>query len=379
MIRVEEVRGRKGLKKFVEFQIDLYKGNPYFVPPIVSMEVDNFDIEQNPSMQVGDMIFFMAYNEDEKPVGRIAGIINHRYNKKAGTRLCRFGYVDFIDDKAVSKALFDAVVKWARFQGMTTLAGPLGMTDFDKEGALIEGFDQKQTFNTIYNHAYYIDHFKAYGLAMEEDTVWLEYFFPMPDKLDEKHLAVAEFVKSHYGLKASLLKDTKDIKKNYGPKIFDLLNEAYAHLDYVSELDRSQIDYFIDYWLKLVPLDLVAIVTDQDDNLVSFGITCPSLAEAQQKAKGSLFPFGWYHMLKGLYFKGGSDIWDLMLIAVSPKYQGKGVSTLLFTTLFGSGKKRRFKWVSAYPQLEKNIGVHAHWKVFGAKVNRRRATFKKFI
>lgn len=379
MVRIEEIRGRKALAKFVEFQIDLYKGNPYYVPPIISMEVDNLDIDVNPSMQVGDMVFFMAYDEDNNPVGRIAGIINHRYNKKANTSLCRFGYVDFIDDKNVSKALFDAVVKWAKVQGMTSLAGPLGMTDFDKEGALIEGFDQKSTISTIYNYPYYIDHYKAYGFKMEEDTVWLEYFFPMPESLDKKHLAVAEYIKSHYKLKSSFVKDSNIARKNYGPKIFDLLNKTYAMLDYVSELDQNQIDYLLNYWLKLVPLDMIAIVTNDQDELVAFGITCPSLAEAQQKAKGHLFPFGWFHMLKGLYWKGGSDTWDLMLIAVRPDYQGKGVSTLLFTQLFESGKKRKFKWVSPYPQLEKNYAVHAHWKTLNAKVNRRRATFKKFI
>ena len=379
MVRIEEIIGRKALTKFVEFQINLYKGNPYYVPPIISMEVDNFDAEVNPSMRVGDMIFFMAYDEKNNPVGRIAGIINNRYNKKEGVKVCRFGYIDFIDDRAVSKALLDAVAKWGRFQGLTTLVGPLGMTDLDREGALIEGFDQLSTMTTIYNYPYYIEHYKAYGLKMEEDIVWEEYLFPMPDQLDQKHLAIADFVKSRYHLKSMCLKDFSEAKTNHGPKIFDLLNKTYSMLNYVSELDQDQIAYYVETWLKILPLDLIAVVTDENDDVVAFGITAPSLSKAQQKANGHLFPFGWYHMLKSIFFKGCADTWDLMLIAVRPDYQGKGVSTLIFTQLFPSGKKHKFKWVSPYPQLIKNYGIHAHWKAFNAKVNRRRATFKKYL
>ena len=379
MIRIEEITGRRALAKFVEFQIELYKGNPNYVPPLIKVEVDNFDMNINPSMQVGEMVFYMAYDEANKPVGRIAGIINNRYNKKAGIRVCRFGYVDFIDDRSVSRALFDAVVKWGKFQGMTTLVGPLGMTDLDREGALIDGFDQLSAMATIYNYPYYIEHYKAYGFKMEEDTVWEEYSFPMPEKLDQKHLAIAEFVKSHYHLKSFCMKDLKVAKTKYGPKIFELLNKTYSMLDYVSELDQKQIEYYIDSWLRIVPLDLIGIVTNDRDEVVAFGITAPSLSKAFQKAKGHLFPFGWFHVLKSIYWKGGSDIWDLMLIAVHPDYQGKGVSTLLFAELFESGQKHKFKWVSPYPQLVRNYGIHSHWKAFNAKVNRRRATFRKSI
>lgn len=374
MITIKEIRGRKQLRQFVQFAIDLYEGNDCYVPPIIDDEVNNLDADRNPAFSFCDSVFFMAYDESGKPVGRIAGFINPRYNKKSGDSLCRFGFVDFIDDLEVSRALFDAVTQWGRSRSMTSLAGPLGLTDLDYEGALIEGFDQLSTMSTIYNYPYYIDHFKAYGMA--EDAVWNEFLIPIPEQMTDKHKRVAEFVKSHYGLKSFSETSSKRLEKRYGHKIFELLNEAYSHLYCVSELDDRQIQYYIDLYLPLLRLDCIRLVTDRDDNLIAFAITCPSMARAQQKAHGHLFPFGWYHMLKAMYLHG-TDLWDLMLIAVRPDYQGKGVTALLFTDMFEVGVRNGYKFVTAYPQLTYNNKVQDQWKYFDFKINRRRATFRK--
>ena len=373
MITIKEISSRKELKRFVQFAIDLYKGNDCYVPPLISDEVDNLDKSKNPAFRFCDAVFFMAYDEKGVPVGRIAGIINPRYNEKSGERLCRFGYVDFIDDRTVSQALFDAVALWGKAKGMTSLAGPMGMTDLDYEGALTEGFDQLSTMSTIYNYHYYIEHFKAYG--MNVDAQWNEFLIPVPEKITDKHIRVSDFVRNHYGLKSFSETSSKRLRERYGYKIFELLNVAYSHLYCVSELDDRQIQYYIDLYLPLLPLECIRLVTDSSDNLIAFGVTCPSMARAQQKAKGSLFPFGWYHLVKAMYFKG-TDTWDLMLIAVHPDYQGKGVTALLFTDMLPVGIRRGFRYVSAYPQLTDNFKVQEQWKYFDYKINRRRATFR---
>lgn len=374
MIRIEEIRGRKALTEFVEFAIRLYKDNDCYVPPIIADEVNNLDADRNPAFRFCDSVFFMAYNESGVPVGRIAGFINSRYNQKSGEALCRFGFIDFIDDQEVSRALLDAVAQWGRSYNMTALAGPMGMTDLDYEGALTEGFDQLSTMSTIYNHAYYIDHYRSYGMV--PDAQWNEFLIPMPEQVTDKHIRVAEFVKQKFGLRSFSETSSKRLREKYGHKIFELLNIAYSHLYCVSELDDQQIQYYIDLYLPLLPLECIRLVTDADDNLIAFGITCPSMARAQQKAHGRLLPFGWLHLAKALFLKGGTDTWDLMLIAVRPDFQGKGVAAMLFTDLLPVGLKRRFKYVSAYPQLITNTKVTDQWKYFDHTINRRRATFR---
>ena len=373
MITIREIRGRKQLKRFVKFAIELYKGNDCYVPPIISDEVNNLDAHCNPAFRFCDSVFFMAYDSSGKPVGRIAGFINPRYNQKADHQLCRFGYVAFIDDPQVSKALLDAVAEWGRSHGMDSLAGPLGMTDLDYEGALTEGFDQLSTMSTIYNHPYYIDHFMAYGLDV--DARWNEYVIPVPEQITDKHRKVAEFVRTRYGLRSFSETSRKRLREKWGRKIFYLLNETYSPLYCVSELDDSQIDYYIGLYLPMLRLDCIRLVADHDDNLIGFAITCPSMSRAQQKAKGHLFPMGWYHLLKAMHKRGGTDIWDLMLIGVRPDYQGKGVTSLIFTDLIEVGRRNGYRYVSAYPQLVENTKVQEQWKYFDYEINRRRATF----
>lgn len=374
MIQIAEISGRKELRKFVSFAIQLYKDNDCYVPPLIEDEVDTLDRTKNPALRFCDSVYYIAKDESGNVLGRIAGFINPRYNSKSGDNLCRFGFVDFVDDKEVSRALLDAVSEWGRKKGMTSLAGPLGMTDLDYEGALTDGFDQLGTMSTIYNYPYYIDHFKAYG--MEEDAVWSEFLIPIPEKITDKHLRVAEFVRTRCGLRSFSETNRKRLREKYGHQIFELLNVCYSQLYCVSELDDAQIQYYLDKYLPLLPLECIRLVANADDELVAFAVTCPSMARAQQKAKGRLLPFGWYHLLKALKLKGGTDIWDLMLIGVRPDYQGKGVTALIFTDMIQMGLKRGLKVVSAYPQLTTNTKVREQWKYFDYKINRTRATFK---
>lgn len=374
MVRIEEIKGRKQLTKFVKFAIDLYKGNDCYVPPIISGEVDNLDETKNPAFKFCDAIFYMAYNEKNKCVGRIAGIINPRYNSKSGEKLCRFGFVDFIDDYEVSKALFDAVSEWGKAKGMTSFAGPMGFTDLDYEGALTEGFDKLSTISTIYNYPYYQQHYEKYGMMM--DAKWNEFEIKVPATISERHQQIASFVIQHYNLRSFYVKDPKELVAKYGKKIFELLNIAYSPLYCVSELDDDQINYYISTYIPQLKMECLRLVTDSEDNLIAFAITCPSLARAQQKAKGHMWPFGWIHLAKAMYMKGGTEGWDLMLIAVRPDYQGKGVNSLLIHDLLKVGIKNGYKWVAAYPELDYNFKVQSQWKYFDSEVSKKRATFR---
>jgi GNAT superfamily N-acetyltransferase len=282
--------------------------------------------------------------------------------------------VDFIDDPAVSRALLDAVAEWGHAAGMNELVGPLGFTDLDYEGCLIEGFDRLSTSSTIYNYPYYRHHFEQYGLT--QDAIWNEYLMQLPDAVPEKHLRVAELVAKRYHLQ--VIKPTNRVRlvRRYGRKIFELLNQAYEPLYGFCSLTDKQIRYYIAQYLPFIRLDCVRIVVDQEDQVVAFGITCPSLSRAQQKARGRLFPMGWYYLLHALYGHG-TDIWDLYLVGVRPDYQGKGVNALLFTDLIPQAIANGYRWVESNPELDTNHKVQEQWQYFSPERHKRRCTFKK--
>lgn len=375
-IEILQIHSRSELRDFVRFAIDLYKGNDCYVPPIIKTEVDSLTAEINPAFDFCDAAYFMAYC-DGKAVGRIAGFINRRFNEKFNRAQCRFCYVDFVDDQAVSKALLDVVRTWGKKKGCTELVGPLGLTDLDYEGCLTFGFDQLGTISTIYNYPYYSRHFEAYGL--QKDAEWYEYRMRIPEAIPEKHQLVARIVKERLGLR--VVKDTnaKTFIPRYGDKIFRLLNEAYAPLYGFCELTERQIKYYIDLYLPQIRLSLVRVIVDAEDNVVAFGVTCPSLSRAQQKAKGSLFPWGWFHMAKAMYMKGGTDTWDLYLIAVRPDLQGKGVNALLFTELIPEAHRNGFVWCESNPELASNTKVQSQWQYFERMQHKRRCSFRMDI
>ncbi|MDE6443583.1 MAG: N-acetyltransferase [Muribaculaceae bacterium] len=373
MIEIKTIEPTKeNLKAFTQFQIDLYKDNPYFVPPLISDDVATLSPKQNPAFDFCDSVYFMAFR-DGKPVGRIAGIINRQVNERHKTSNARFGFIDFIDDPEVSEALLTAVEEWARKKGLKKLIGPLGFTDLDHEGMLIEGFQEEGTMATIYNHAYYAEHLERHGYKKESD--WVEFLIDVPDSVPEKMSRIAEIVKKKYGLKVLKYTSRSRVKNEYGRALFHLINDAYDGLYEYSHLTERQIEYYIDIYLNLLNLDLVTLIVDKEGHLVGVGISMPSMSKALRKSRGKLFPFGWYHLLKGL--KGKNDTVDLLLVAVKPEYQNKGVNALLFTDLIPAYQRYGFRQAESNPEMETNSRVQNQWEYFKHRQHRRRRSFYK--
>ncbi len=373
MVEIRQINPtRSNLKKFVEFQIKLYEGNPYFIPPLVSDEIATLDSKVNPAFDHCESAYFMAYR-DGKPVGRIAAMINKQVNEKENSRQARFGFVDFIDDAEVSKALFDKAEQWAKEKGMDNIVGPLGFTDLDNEGMLINGFEELGTMATIYNYPYYPQHIERLGYEKEVD--WHEFLIEIPEQIPDKHKRIAEIVKKKFNLRVVKFTSRKALKEQYGQALFELINEAYDNLYGYSRLTKRQIDYYIKIYLGMLNLDLVTLIVDGDDQLVGVGISIQSMSRALQKSKGKMFPFGWWHLLKGL--KGKNDRVDLLLVAVKPQYMGKGVNALLFTDLIPAYNKYGFKWAESNPELESNAAVQNQWEAFTYRQHRNRRAFIK--
>lgn len=373
MIDIKRIEPTKGeLKKFTQFQIDLYSSNPYYVPPLVSDDVATLLPGKNPAFDFCESVYFMAYR-DGHPVGRIAGIINRQVNENSKEKAVRFGFIDFIDDYEVSAALLKAVEDWGRSKGMKKIIGPLGFTDLDHEGMLVDGFEELSTMATIYNYPYYPEHLERLGYSKESD--WVEFLIDVPETIPDKYDRIAEIVKRKYGLKVLKYTSRKRVKDEYGKALFHLINEAYASLYQYSPLTERQIDYYIDIYLGLLNLDLLTLIVDKDSKLVGVGISMPSMSRALQKSKGKFLPFGWYHLLKGL--KGKNDRVDLLLVAVHPDYQNKGVNALLFQDLIPYYNKYGYKYAESNPEMETNSKVQSQWEYFPYRQHRRRRSFHK--
>ncbi len=366
---------KKQLKEFVNFGVNFYKGNKYFVPPLLTDDINTLSPDKNPAFEFCESEYFMAYR-DGKPVGRIAAIINHKVNKKDNKKELRFGFIEFIDDIEVTKALFDAAIAWGKQKGMTSILGPLGFTDMDHEGALVEGFDELSTMATIYNYPYYPEHFEKLGFEKKAD--WVEFQMTVPDAIPEKHVRISEIVKKKYGLHTVRYNNRKKLVAEIGKPLFHLINEAYNDLFGYSPLSDKQIDHYIKNYLPIIRFDHLSIIKDAEDNLVGVGIAVPSMSRALQKSHGKFFPFGWYHLLRAL-FLNKTDIVDLLLVAIKPEYQGKGVNALLFTDLIPSFQKCKYKYAESNPELELNQKVQSQWQYFETRQHKRRRAFGKAI
>ena len=371
-ITIREISGKKALKKYVQFNIDLYKENPYAVPPLIFDEVGTLSPDKNPAFEFCESVYYMAYDE-EKPVGRIAGIINHKVNEKCGKKSARFGFVDFIDNTEVSSALFNAVEKWAHEKGMEEIVGPLGFTDMDPEGLLIEGYDQPGTMVAIYNYPYYVNHITRLGY--EKDNDWVEFKIYVPEEIPVKHKRISDIVQAKYKLKVLKYNSIKKIVKDYGRKIFELINQAYADLYGYSALSEKQIDYYVKMYVPMVRLENVSLIVNEKEELVGVGIAIPSMTKALQKAKGKLFPFGFIHILKAL--RGKNDVVDLLLVALRPDYQNTGANALLFSDLIPVFIKNGYKYAESNPELEENGKVQSQWQYFENVQHKRRRAYKK--
>ncbi|MBO5311563.1 MAG: N-acetyltransferase [Bacteroidales bacterium] len=374
-IQIKTVTTRKDLKTFVRYANRLYKGNKYYVPSMPFDDLNTLDKEKNGAFDFCKAEYYLAYKDGEV-VGRVAAIVNYKANEAWNVDQVRFGWFDFIDDLEVSKALLDAVVAFGKAHGMTQIVGPLGFTDFDPEGMLVEGFDRVSTMALIYNHPYYPEHMKKHGYVKE--TGWLEYRITIPEELPEKHIKIAEIVKERYNLK--IVKKTKRQirKEKYGHKLFRLINETYCVLYGYSLLSEKQIDQYVDVYLGLVDMEMLTFIEDSEGELIGAGITIPSMAEALQKCNGEIFPFGWYHLLKSMYW-GKPDTLDMLLIGVKPEWQNKGVNSLLFVDLFQRYKKMGFKYAETNANLETNAKVQAMWTPFEREQHKKRWVFGKEI
>lgn len=365
---------KSNIRKYVKFGIDLYDGNSCYVPPLVMDEMATLSPDRNPAFDHCSAQMFMAYR-DGRPAGRITAIINDLVNRKESNKAMRFGFVDYIDDAEVVDALFAAAEDWGRKHGCTAMIGPMGFSDMDHEGMLIEGFDEMGTMATIYNYPYYPRHMERMGFVKDAD--WVEYRIKVPDGVPDKHRRIADIVSRKYGLRLATYSSRKELRTRYGQALFDLINEAYADLYGYSPLTRREIDYYIDIYLGILRLEDIAVVVDADDRLIAVGISMPSMSEALRKSRGRLFPMGWYHLLKAL--RGHVDVVDLLLVAVRPEYQSKGVNALLFTHLIPNFIAGGYKYAESNLELEGNENVQKQWEYFERRQHRRRRAWRREI
>ena len=370
-VEIREVTNKKDLKNFIWFGVNLYKNCEFAAPPLVMDDLLNLKKGSNPALEFCDVSYYLAY-KNNVIAGRVACIINPVANQTWNEKYARFGWLDFIDDLEVSKALFDTAEKWAREKGMKALHGPLGFTDFDHEGTLIEGFDKLGTLATIYNYPYYQEHIEKYGYLKDVD--YKEFLITVPEVFPEKYFRIAEIVKQKYKLTSVDIKSRKQIVDKYGTKIFNLLNTCYQSLYGFTKLNKDQINFYIKLYFSFFRLDMLSILVDEKDEVIAFGVAMPSFTKALQKAKGRLFPIGWFYMLRSLY---KNDLVDLYLMAVHPDYQNKGVSSVMFAKMMPAAAKNGYKFAESNPELETNTIVSAQWGSFEHVNHKRRRVFIK--
>lgn len=373
-VEIKVVETKEDLKKFVLFGNELYKNNPYHIPVLVKDELETLDKDINPAFEFCEAVYYLAY-KNGRIVGRIAGIINHRANEAWNQTHARFGFVDFINDNEVVDALFDAVAKWAKSKGMDMLHGPMGFTDMDKEGMLVEGFDRLGTMITIYNYAYYPKQLERIGFMKDQD--WKEYIITIPDSIPERHVRISNLVSQKYGLSVLKFKTNKELIP-YGPVVFELINKCYANLYGFSQLSDRQIQYYSKMYMPLLRPDFVTMIRrDKDEKIIGFGLALPNLSRAMRKANGSLFPFGFVHLLRAL--KGRPRVVDLYLMGVLPEYQNRGVNALLFNDLIPIFRQSGAKFAESNPELETNMSVQLQWNYFERKHHKTRRAYIKPI
>ena len=379
-IEIKKVESRRDLCKFIDFHNELYKGNPYHVPNLYFDEMNTFRKDKNAAFDFCEAEYFMAYR-DGKVVGRVAAIINHSANKKWERESVRFGWIDFVDDIEVSKALLKAVEDYGKSKGMKEIVGPLGFTDMDPEGMLLYGYDQLGTQATAYNYPYYPEHMERMG-GWEKDNDYVEYKLYVPEEMPEKYATIAKMIQKRYNLQVKKLKRNEIYGENgYGKKIFDVVNETFKDLYGYSKLTDRQIEQYVKMYLPMADLDLITIIEDwntPDHKVVGVGISIPSLARALQKCGGKLFPFGWWHILRALKFHK-TEVVDLLLVGVLPEYRQKGANALLFYDLIPHYQRLGFKWGETHVEMETNMKVQGQWQYLNREIHKRRRCYKKDI
>ena len=374
-VEIRKINSRKELKKFIEFANELYKDCPYYCPPLFFDEMNCFNPENNPALEVCEYQLWMAYR-DRKPVGRIAGIINRRANEKWGYKHVRFGWFDFIDDVEVSKALLDTVAAWGKERGMDELNGPVGFTDFDHEGLLLEGYEYLAPMASLYNYPYYVKHVEAYGLVKEADWIELQVYPPQgcPERLDR----IAEIVKQRSHVRVDKVKNSRELVRKYGIQYMDVIDEAYQKLYNFQPMTEKQKNYYKNMYFPILNFDFVTLVVNEKDEIVGVGLGMPDISNALRKCRGHLFPFGWYHILKALKAKH-MEVFNLLLIAVRPDYQNTGVNALFFQDQIPRMNKYGIKILETTCILETNTKNIANFTQFDHKQHKRRRAYIKSI
>ena len=373
-VTIKTVTTKRDLKSFVRFANRLYKGNRYYVPSMPLDDMNTLSRNRNAAFEFCDVELYLAY-KDGKLAGRVAAILNHKANAAWNVQQVRFGWIDFIDDIEVSSALLAAVEAFGKARGMKQIVGPLGFTDFDPEGMLVEGFDRLSTMALIYNYPYYPEHMKKLGYYKE--TGWVEYRITLPEhELPEKHVMYADVIRERFNLTVRKLTKSQIRKENYGKKVFDLVNKTYCVLYGYSLLSEKQIDQYVNLYLALADPRMFSFVENDKGELIAFAITIPSLSEALQKCRGEIFPFGWWHILKAMFWKR-SDTLDMLLIGVRPDYQSRGINAIMFCELFKTYKKLGFRFAETNANLETNAKVQAMWHPFEKEQHKKRWVFGK--
>lgn len=378
-VEIRRVDSKSSLKTFIDFQYDLYKDNPYFVPKLFRDEMDTLHKERNAAFEFCDAEYYMAY-KDNRLVGRVAAIINHKANNKWGRKMVRFGWFDFIDDKEVSGALLAKVEEYGRQKGMTEIVGPLGFTDLDCEGMLTDGFDQIGTLATSYNYEYYPKHIDAMA-GFEKDNDYLEFKIYIPEGIPERLIKLSSMIQDRYNLHVKKVTKKEVFEGGYGKKIFNIINDTFKDLYGYSELSDKQIDQYIKAYFPLIDLNLVTLIEDRnhDNKLVGVAITLPSMSYALQKCRrGRLFPFGWYHILQAIKCHKTNMV-DLLLLGILPEYRPKGANALMFSDLIPRYINYGFEWAESQVEMETNKGVQSQWQFFKTENHKKRRCYKKTI
>ena len=379
-ITIKRVESKRDLKRFIELHYDLYAGNPYDVPNLFNDEMKTLSKDKNAAFEFCEAEYFMAYNAEHQLVGRVAAIINHRANKRWGRLCVRFGWIDFIDDINVSRALLQAVEDYGRSKGMNEMIGPLGFTDLDPEGMLTWGFDQLGTMPTIYNYSYYPEHMEQLG-DFEKDNDYVEFKLMVPDTVPEKYTKISRMIETRYNLHVRKFTKKDIFEGGYGRKIFELINTCFKDLYGYSELSDKQISQYIDMYLPMADLSLITGVEDwnAEKKLVAVGISIPSLSVALQKCRrGRLFPLGWWHILRALKQHKTKGV-DLLLLGVLPEYRMKGANALMFSDLIPRYQAYGFEWGESQVEMETNENVQSQWQYLETILHKRRRCYKKWL
>ncbi|MBO4671933.1 MAG: GNAT family N-acetyltransferase [Bacteroidales bacterium] len=372
-IEIKKVLTRRQLRAFVNFPEKLYKNNPYYIPPLVFDQMDTLDQKKGAAQEFCKSALYLAYKDGEA-VGRIAAIVNFKANEQWNHKEVRFGWFDFIDDPEVSDALMEKVYEFGRQYGMESVVGPLGFTDFDPEGMLIQGFDKESTMALIYNHPYYNDHMTRMGFG--KDTDWIEYRVFIPEQLPDRLMRISAIIQQRCNVHMKPLTRKIIRKEKYGEKVFRLINECYKNLYNFTVLPDHMAKKYLDFYLSILDLRYLSMVENEKDELVAFGVTMPSISQALKKCRGKLFPFGWWHLAKSMFIKHEEGV-EMLLVGVRPDYQNSGINSLLFADLFAKFKEWGVKWAETNAVLEDNFKNQGQWRDFDHECAKRRRSYIK--